>query len=305
VHLGIVNSRGIEVGDKGTAFAGSCVTKAKVGSEEVSGEEPIFSRQFVENLSEIGTCASRRTIECLGSKHLEEKLSGPVVFENTTFGELFELMLGTSISALNVQEERSRFKGKIGEQVANEDFTIIDDGTLPEGFNTRISDDEGIPRQKTPVIEKGTLKSFLYDNYSAKREGRESTGNANRRAILLGPAPFAVQPRVAPSNLVLESRKGSLQDLIAEIQDGILVKGSMMGVLHSNFVTGDFSVTATNAFRIKNGQVAHPLKPCSVGGNFHESMKSIMAIGNDSKCCGFIGNVICPSVVVDKITVSA
>jgi PmbA protein len=304
IYNGIVNSRGIEVGDKGTAFAGGCGTKAKVGAEEVSSDESLFSRRSVEDLNEIGTSASRRTIECLGGKRLEEKLSSPVVFENNTFGELFGLMLSSSASALNVQEERSRYKGKIGELVADEDITIIDDGTLPEGFHTSLADDEGTPRQRTQVIEKGTLKSFLYDNYSAKREGRESTGNGSRR-VWLGAAPFAVQPRVSPSNLVLESRKGSLQDLVAEVQDGILVKGSMMGVLHSNFVTGDFSVTATNAFRIKNGQIAYPLKPCSVGGNFYESLKSITAIGSDMECCGFIGNVICPSIIVGKLMVSA
>lgn len=304
IHGGIVNSRGIEVGDKGTMFAGLSGAKAKVGSEEVSGSDSLFSRRFVEDLTDVGTSASRRTIECLEGKRLEEKLSGPVVFENRTFGELFAFMLNSSVSAINVQEERSRYKGKIGEQVANEAVTIIDDGTLPEGFNTTLVDDEGIPRQRTSVIEKGILKSFLYDNYSAKREGRESTGNGTRR-LMFGPSPFASQPRVGLSNSVLEPRKGSLQDLIAEVQDGTLVKGSMMGVLHSNFVTGDFSVTATNAFRTKNGQIAYPLKPCSVGGNFHESLKSMVAIGNDSKCGGFIGNVICPSVVVDKLTVSA
>lgn len=303
-HGAIVNSRGIEVGDKGTVFAGGCGAKAKVGSEEVSGDESFFSRRFVEDLREVGTSASRRTIECLGGTQLEEKLSAPVVFENVSFGELFELMLSSSLSALNVQEERSRLKGKIDELIAKESVTIVDDGTLPEGLHTTLADDEGVPRQRTCVVEKGILKSFLYDNYSAKREGCESTGNASRR-VWFGPAPFAVQPRVTLSNLVLESRKGSLQDLIAEVQDGTLVKGSMMGVLHSNLVTGDFSVTATNAFRIKNGQVAYPLKPCSVGGNFYESLKSITAIGNDSKCCGFIGRVICPSTVVDKLTVSA
>jgi len=304
VYEGIVNSRGIEVGDKGTASAGFCFTKAKVGSEEVSSGDSLFSRRFVEDLSEIGRSASRRTIECLGGKPLEEKLTGPVVFENITFSELFELMLGSSVSAINVQEERSRYKGKIGELVANEHITIVDDGTLPEGFNTTLADDEGVPRQRTHVVEKGVLKSFLYDSYSAKREGRESTGNANRRA-LFGPAPFAVQPRVGISNLVLEPREGSLQDLIAEVQDGILVRGSMMGVIHSNLVTGDFSVTATNAFRIKNGQIAYPLKPCSIGGNFHDSLKSVIGIGNDQKCCGFTGNVICPSIVVENLTVSA
>jgi len=304
VYSAIVNSRGIEAGDKGTAFVGLVMTKAKDGSDEVTSAESLFSRRFVEDPREIGTSASRRSIECLGGKRLEGKALGSVVFENVSFSEMFELMLSSSVSAINVQEERSRYKGKIGEQIAKEDITVTDHGTLSGGFNTTSTDDEGVPRQKTQVIEKGILKSFLYDNYSAKREGRESTGNANRRAMF-GPAPYAIQPRVGPSNLVLESEKGSLQDLISEVQEGILVKGSMMGVMHSNFVTGDFSVTALNVFKIKNGQLTYPLKPCSVSGNFHDSLKSIVAIGSDGRCCGFTGNVVCPSVVVEKLTISA
>ena len=296
---GIVNTNGVEVFDKGTAFTAFFYAKAKSGTEEVSGADSLISRYYTENLQPIAVSASRRTIECLGKKALPQKYSGPVVFENESWNELFSAIFTSGISALNVQENRSVYKGKIGVKVANEAVSVFDDGTLPEGFGTTKIDDEGVPRQKTPIIDKGLLTNILYDNYTAKREERESTGNASRQGRAT--AAYANQPAIRPSNLVLMPSKGNLQDLISELKDGILIRGSLIGAFHSNVITGDFSVTADNAFKIENGKVAYPLKACTVAGNLYEALNHVIAIGNDSKS---FGNSICPSLIVDKIVVS-
>jgi len=89
--------------------------------------------------------------------------------------------------------------------------------------------------------------------------------------------------------------------LISELNDGVLVRGSLIGASHSNVVTGDFSVTAENAFKIENGEVAYPIKACTVAGNFYEALNNVIAIGSDLK---MFENVICPSIIVDKIVVS-
>ncbi|RLG46390.1 MAG: TldD/PmbA family protein, partial [Thermoproteota archaeon] len=204
------------------------------------------------------------------------------------------------ISALNVQENRSVYKDKIGEQVAEDYITVIDDGTLENGFGTSAVDDEGCPRQKTPIIERGVLRNYLYDNYSAKREGKESTGNASRQR-LFGTPSYANQPSIKPSNLLIMPGKGNLNELIGEIKEGILVKGSLIGALHSNVLTGDFSVTSNNTFKIENGEVSYPLKPCTVAGNLYEALNSVLALGNDLRS---FGNIICPSIIVKRIVVS-
>lgn len=304
-YVGVVNSRGVEVGNKGTLFVGFIEAKAREGDDEVSSSEQIFSRRFVDDIQELGVNASERAVACLSGKKLDGTVEYPVIFENRALSNLFAFMLAHNASAFNVQEERSKYKGKISELVADKKVSVVDDGTLRDGFNTTLIDDEGVPRQRTPIIERGVLKSFIYDNYSAKRESCESTGNASRRRAF-GSAPFSTQPRVSPSNLMLEPRRGKIEDLICEVNDGILVKTSLMGVIHSNAVTGDFSVTATNTFRIKNGEVKHPLKPCTIGGNFHEALKIVEMIGNDPRTCGFFaGGVTCPSIVVERLTVSA
>jgi PmbA protein len=299
VSEGVVNTNGIEVFDKGTAFTAYFSAKAKSGEEEVSSGDFLVSRSYTEDLQPIAVSASKRTIESLGKKALPQKYAGPVVFENVSWNELFSVIFTSGISALNVQENRSVYKGKIGNQVANEVVSIVDDGTLPKGFGTSKIDDEGVPKQKTPIIEKGVLSSVLYDNYTAKREKRESTGNASRQGRVT--VAYANQPAIRPSNLLLLPNKGSLEDLIRELKDGVLIRGSLTGALHSNTITGDFSVSADNAFKIENGEAAFPLKACAVAGNLYETLNHVMAIGNDSKS---FGNSVCPSLIVDKIVVS-
>ena len=299
VAFAVVNSHGVEVSDKGTAFTAGFSTKAKAGTEQVSSGDFVSSRTFVEDLRPVARRAAKRAIECLGKKALADKYVGPVVFENATWTELLSIIFTHGISALNLQENRSVYKGKVGTQVAGENVSIVDDGTLPEGFGTTKIDDEGVPQQRTSIVEKGTLANVLYDNYTAKRESRESTGNAHRHGRAT--APYATQISIMPSNLTLLPGKSSLQDLMNEAKGGILVKGSLTGALHSNVITGDFSVGAENAFKIENGQVAYPLKACTVAGNLYEALNAVVAVGDDSKP---VMNFICPSLVIDKIVVS-
>jgi len=300
VSFGVVNTKGVEVCDKGTFFTTYIGTKAKSGDEEVSSGDFLESRTFTEDLRSVAISASERTIECLGRKALPEKYVGPVVFENVSWNQLFSVIFTSGISGLNVQENRSVYKGKIRKRVAKENISVVDDGTLPDGFGTAKIDDEGVPKRKTPIIEKGVLYSFLYDNYAANREKRESTGNASRQTFF-GAAAYANQPTIRPSNLTLMPGKGSLEALVSEIKDGVLVKGGLIGTHTSNRVTGDFSVTADNAFKIERGEVAYPLKPCTVAGNLYAALNSVVSIGDDLKTSL---NVVCPSVLIEKIVVS-
>jgi len=294
-----INTNGLEAFDKRTAFTAYLEAKAKSRGEEASSGEELISRSYSRDFHPLARSASKRTIESLGKKPLSQKHTGKVVFESSSWNELFSAIFPNGISALNVQESRSVYKGKIGTVVAKETVSIVDDGTLYDGFGTMKIDDEGVPMQKKPIIEKGVLDGFLYDQYAAKREGRESSGNASRQ---FGAAsPYAIQPVIRPSNLVFSPGTGSLDDLVRQTGNGVLVKGSLTGALHSNVITGDFSVSANTAFKIENGEVAYPLKPCTVAGNLYEALGSVVAVGNDTRS---FRTVISPSLIVDKIVVS-
>lgn len=295
----VVNTNGIEAFDKGTALTAYFFGKAKSGDEEVSSGDLLTSRSYTEDFQSLAISAATRTIESLGKKPLSEKHTGSVLFENVSWNELFSVIFTSGISALNAQENRSIYKGKIGKQVADELVSITDDGQLPQGFGTTKMDDEGVPRQKTPVIENGILTSLLYDNYTAEREQRESTGNASRHGRAT--VPYANQPAISPSNLVFSPGKGDFENLISEVKDGVLVKGSLLGALHSNVITGDFSVSADNAFKIENGEIAFPLKVCTVAGNLYDALNHVIVVGDDLKT---FGNCVCPSLIMDNIVVS-
>ena len=299
IEFGVVSTKGTEAFDKATMFTVYIGTKGKFRGEEVSGGDFLLSRSLNENVAPIAESASRKTVECFGKKPLPEKHVGAIVFDNESWSQLFSVIFTAGISGYNVQENRSVLKGKMGQQVAKENVSILDDGTLPEGVGTTKMDDEGVPRQKTPIIEKGVLTSFLYDNYAARRESRESTGNASRSGRPT--APYSNQPLIRPSNLILESGSGNLEGLIGEVKNGVLVKGSLIGAGHSNTVTGDFSVTGDNAFKIENGAVAYSLKACTVAGNLYQALSSVVAVGNDPRT---FGTVINPSIAIEKLVVS-
>ena len=110
-----------------------------------------------------------------------------------------------------------------------------------------------MPHQKTPVIEKGILRNFLYDNYSAKKEGKESTGNASRAGYLSTPSIDTTNFHIMPGNKTSD-------EMLSEVDDGLIVY-YLQGAHSSNPVSGEFSVVATPAWKIKNGKITH----CSRG----------------------------------------
>src|SRR4030065_171587 len=157
-----------------------------------------------------------------------------------------------------VQRGQSAFKDRIGTQVASEKVTIYDDGLFPAGLRTAAFDGEGTPQQKTLLVEKGILRNFLYDNYAAKKEGRESTGNASRAGYLSTPSIETTNFHILPGGTAAE-------ELLGEVDDGLLIY-YLQGAHSSNPVSGEFSVVATPAWKIKKGEIVHPPLGVMLGG---------------------------------------
>jgi PmbA protein len=213
------------------------------------------------------------------------------------FGGLFKEMLGSAIDAENVIEGRSYLKDKIGENVASRNTTIVDDGQLPEGIETSKIDGEGIPRRTTTLIDSGVLKTYLYDSYSSLIQDKESTGNATRE----WPEPFLQSPSTSTTNLVVKPGTKKLDELLGEVDEGVLVTDDVMGAGTSNLITGDFSIVAPNSYLVKKGQIVHPLEPVSVAGNFFEALKTIREIGSDAR---LLDEGRIPSIVIEDLSVS-
>ncbi len=211
------------------------------------------------------------------AKNPAEGETGPktVVFTGNALGTLLFFALLPSVRGDGIVREKSRIADKLGDKIASESLSFLDDGLRPGAWATSLFDHEGVPRQSTPVIEKGKLKSFIWDTYWANRHGVESTGNASRN---MRTGVISIQP----STLVVPQGKGSLDDLISDIADGYLVSG-LQGAHSSNQDTGDFSVVANPCFRIIDGELTGCINGQMVSGSAFDLIQKVDKLAGDSR----------------------
>jgi PmbA protein len=288
----IANSNGITGFDVGTVIECSLATVAKEGNLVT----PVCfefnaARNYVLDPAWVGKEAAKMAISALKTNSVETK-SGKVILTQFALQELLAYTLINAIKADSVQRDQSPFKGKIGEKVASENLTIYDDGLFAGGLRTGVFDGEGVPHQKTPVIENGILRNFLYDNYSARKDGKESTGNASRAGYLSTPGIDTTNFHIMPGNKTSD-------EMISEVDDGLIVY-YLQGAHSSNPVSGEFSVVATPAWKIKNGEITHCSRGVMLAGNIFELVKNISVVGSNERQ---MGQLISPWLQVENVKV--
>jgi PmbA protein len=292
LSLAIANSNGIASFDHGTIIQCSLATVAHEAGEvtpvcfEFNAE-----RSYAINPVWVGEEAARLAVSALKAKRAETKTTN-VIFTQLALQELFYYTLINAVNADYVQRNQSMFKGKIGEKVASETVTIYDDGLLDGGLRTARFDGEGVPQQRTLIIEKGILRNFIYDNYTAKKDGRESTGNAFR-------AGYLSTPSVEATNFHVMAGSKSPEELISEVDDGLLVY-YLQGAHSSNPASGEFSVVATPAWKIKDGKIANAVNGAMLAGNIFELLKEISAVANNERK---VGQLVAPWILVENVKV--
>jgi PmbA protein len=236
---------------------------------------------------QVGKEAARRTLRRLGARKAKTA-HVPVVLDpmvaNSMLEHIFEGINGDS-----VYRGASFLAGKLGQQIAGSNITVIDDGTMVGGFGTSPFDGEGIPTRRTVVIENGVLKSYLLNTYTAKKLGLETTANASRG--------LAGTPGIGPGNYFLQAGTKTPPQIIGDIKDGLYVTEFLgMGV---NLVTGDYSRGASGLW-IVNGELAYPVEEITVAGNLKDIFNNISEIGSDLE---FRGSVASPTIRIDGLTV--
>jgi PmbA protein len=241
----------------------------------------------LESPEHVGKVAAQRTIRRLGARKVKTA-HVPVVFDplvaTSIIGHIFEGVNGDS-----VYRGASFLAGKLGQKIAGDRVTVIDDGTMVGGFGTSPFDGEGVPTRRTVVIENGVLKSYLLNTYTAKKLGLETTANASRG--------LAGTPGIGPGNYFLHPGTKTPQQIISEIKDGLYVT-EFLG--HgANLVTGDYSRGASGLW-ISGGELTFPVEEITVAGNLKEMFFNISEIGNDLE---FRGAMACPTIRIDGLTV--
>lgn len=292
VSNAIANSNGISTFDKATFVECSLATVAKEGSTVT----PVcfeFNAERTYNIRPewVGKEAARLAVSALKTKRIETK-SYKVIFTQFALQELLYYTLINAVKADNVQRNQSPFKENLGMQVGSEALTIYDDGLLAGGLRTGLFDGEGVPKQKTLLLDHGVLRSFLYDTYTAKKEDKESTGNASRAGYLSTPSVEATNFHILPGNKTPE-------DLLNEVDDGLLVY-YLQGAHSSNPVSGEFSVVATPVWRIKKGKLEHANRGVMLAGNIFELLKNVTVVANNERK---MGQLVAPWLLVDDVKV--
>ncbi len=285
-----VNSRGF----RGSYRTSTCgLSAVPVAKENGAMERDYWSSAAreasrLESPEVVGRKAAERAIRRLGARKIAtQKL--PVIFEPRTarslLADLFDAVNGGAI-----YRDASFLAGKLGEKIASEHLTVIDDATIPGLFGSSPFDDEGCPSRRTVVIERGVLKSYLLNTYTARKLGLKTTGNASRG--LSGAAG------VGPGNFYIEAGERTEAQLIASLPQGLYIT-ELIGASANN-ATGDYSSGAAGLW-IENGELAYPVSEITVAGNLKQMLLDMQQPASNLE---FRGPIASPSILIGEMTIS-
>jgi PmbA protein len=247
----------------------------------------------LESPEAVGAEAARRTLRRLGARRVATQ-QAPIVFAPEVarglIGSIFDAASGDAI-----WRHASFLAGKLGEQIAAANITIVDDNLMlmptgAGGFGTSPFDAEGLPSRRTVVVERGVLRNYMLNTYTARKLGMKSTHNASRG--------LAGTPGIGCGNLYLEPGTLTPEEIISGVQAGFYVT-SLMGP-GTNIVTGDYSRGAAGRW-IENGQLTHAVEEVTIAGNLAEMFSHVTAIGSDLV---FRGSVASPTLRIDGMTIA-
>jgi PmbA protein len=299
----MVNSRGF-AGDYRRSYCGFSATPI---AQDASGMQTGYwyssarTPRLLESPEEIGRVAAERALRKLGARRIPTGQYSIVFPPEASRGLMANLLHAADGDA--IYRDASMFAGKLGEQVAGDNVTIVDDGTMvfdhvladgstlrAGGFGTSPFDGDGLPTRKTIVVERGVLKELLLNTYTARKLNMKSNGKAARG--------LAGAPGIGGGNYFLEPGELTQEQIVGDVQQGLYVLGTMgFGV---NLVTGDYSQGATGLW-IENGELTHAVEEITIAGSLKEMFRNVSAIGNDLE---FRGAGAVPTVRIEGMTVA-
>ena len=245
-------------------------------------------RDQLDSPEHVGRIAAQRALRRLGARKVKTS-QVPVIFDPLTARTLVKHIFD-AVSGDAIYRHRSFLVGQIGQRVAGENVTIVDDARRIGGLGSCPFDDEGVTSQTTSVIEQGVLRNYLHSAYTARKLSACPTGNGSRT----GTGSISV----GPTNFYLKPGPPAPEEIIASVREGLYVIELIgFGV---NTVNGDYSRGVTGLW-IKDGKFAYPVHEVTIAGNLQEMLQDIEMIGNDIT---FMGSVAAPTLKIRKMTLS-
>ncbi len=288
----IVTSKGMQLMENYSNFIYFIMGMAIDGEEVSSFDYEFEATRFIEEIEveKIARSFAEKVVNSLGAEKTDS-FKGTVLLHPAAASQLLAYPLTFCVNAVNVQKGRSRLANRLGEEIASSILTVEDNGLLASKTGSRSFDREGVAPKPMSIINEGRLENYLYNHYSALKDGKVSTGHA-------GGSTRSV-PSISPTNLLFKAGDSTKDELIASIDKGILV------TRFSGFpdpISGHFSGTVKGGFLIENGKITRPIKGTMIEGNTFEVLTKISGLSSETK---LVDSTVLPYVQVEDVSVTS
>lgn len=303
----IANTEGLFAEDERVRTRISVSAVASEGNEKQTGyfgPGALKGYEFYNNINieDIAKEAARSAVTMLKAENCPSGKM-PVIMDNGFGGVIFHEACGHGLEAAAISKRASVFTDKIGQKIASDKLTAIDDGTIPGSWGSINIDDEGIKSRRNILIENGILKNYMVDRYNGKLIGMEPTGSSRRESYKFVPVSRMTNTYIAPGT-------DKKEEIIADTEFGLYAK--YMGGGSVNPASGDFNFAVSEAYIIRNGKICEPVRGATLIGNGAEVLHNIDRISDnialaEGMCGASSGSVpVCvgqPMLRVQNITV--
>ena len=288
----LANSNGTELKERISTFSWSIMGMAIEGSNVSSFDFQSGGSHFVKDIDARRASLefAETVVNSLGPQRITS-FRGEMLLTPSAVNELVEEVISHSINSDTVQKKSSQFAGKLGKKVSSELLAAEDDATNTEGLGAASFDREGVPHRRNVVIEKGVLKKFLYNTYTARKDGVRSTGNAG--------GSTSSPPSVSATNFIIRPGRSSLDALVSEMENGIIISRFSGNV---NPVNGDFSGVVKGGRLVRNGEIKHAVKEVMMAGNVFDALRHLTGVSREQKA---IFDSILPYMRFDNVSFTA
>lgn len=250
------------------------------------------------DIKEAGAEAARIAVKMINAEFAPAGKM-PVIISNKFGGVIFHEACGHALEATSVAKGASVFSGKLGQKIAHECVSAVDDATIPNAWGSAAIDDEGHPTQRNLLIENGVLKSFLIDKLGGIRMGMDSTGSGRRQNYTYAPTSRMSNTFILPGHHIPE-------EIIANTPKALFAK--KMGGGSVNPSTGEFNFSVREGYMVENGKITKPVRGATLIGKGNEILQKIDMVANDLErdqgMCGSLSGSIPADVGQPTIRVS-
>ncbi len=275
-YVTIANTNGKYVHDIRNQQRIAATAVAKSGDKSQSNGETIGGNFGIDGYKskDLVAFAHRVCEACIAMLEAPEMVGGiyPVVINNGFGGVLFHEACGHSLEATSVAKGMSVFAGKLGEKIASDVVTAVDDGTISSEWGSLNVDDEGNPTQKNVLIQNGVLTGYMIDARNARRMGMDPTGNSRRES-------YRFSPTSRMTNTYIANGTSTFDEIIAATEKGLFAKS--LGGGSVNPVTGEFNFAVNEGYMIEGGKITHPVRGATLIGNGATALLNIDMVGNN------------------------